>query len=90
MKKSFLVLIAVLLTVSGFAQKTADIGIWGGASTYWGDMAEIDYSKSVNPLYGAFFRYNFNARTGIRMMYLTGNMSATGMMENQLWDFTGS
>jgi hypothetical protein len=87
MKKSALVFIAVLLTVSGFAQKTADIGIWGGASTYWGDMTKVYYNQSVNPMYGAFFRYNFNARYGIRMMYMTGNMSAVGKMENADWDF---
>lgn len=82
-----MVFIAVLLTVSGFGQKTADIGIWGGAATYWGDMKNVDYSQSVNPLFGAFFRYNFNARFGLRMMYLTGNIGATGYMENEPWTF---
>jgi hypothetical protein len=38
MKKIVLVAVALYVTVSGFAQKTADIGIWGGTSTYIGDM----------------------------------------------------
>jgi hypothetical protein len=88
MKKSVLVFIAVLITVSGFAQKTADIGIWGGASAYWGDMTKVYYNQSVNPMFGAFFRYNFNPRYGVRMMYLTGNMSAVGVMKNADWDFS--
>jgi hypothetical protein len=87
MSKRVLVLIVVLLPVSGFTQETADIGIWGGASTYWGDMNEVDYIRSVSPLYGAFFRYNFNARYSVRMMYLTGNIRAAGRMENQTWEF---
>jgi hypothetical protein len=41
----------------------------------------------VNPLYGAFFRYNFNSRYSLRMMYVTGNMHAVGKMENQPWEF---
>ena len=87
MKKNLLVFITVLLTVSGYAQKTADIGIWGGASTYWGDMTQVDYSKSIKPLFGAFFRYNFNERVGVRTSYLTGNMYATGYMANEPWSF---
>jgi hypothetical protein len=87
MKKRLLVLIAVLLTVSGYAQKTADIGIWGGASTYWGDMKNVNYSQSLNPIYGAFFRYNINPRLGLRLNYLTGQIGATGFMENEAWSF---
>lgn len=87
MKKNLLVFIAVLTTVSGFAQKTADIGIWGGASTYWGDMQRIEYNQSVDPMFGAFFRYNFNARFGVRLQYMTGKVGAIGFMENSSWDF---
>jgi hypothetical protein len=85
MKKNVLVFIAVLLTVSGYAQKTADIGIWGGATSYWGDLTKINYSQSVNPMFGAFFRYNFNARTGLRVQYLTGKIGAVGYIGNEQW-----
>lgn len=85
MKKRLLVLIAVLSTVSGYAQKTADIGIWGGASTYWGDMKYVDYGQSLNPMYGAFFRYNFNPRYSVRLNYLTGKVGAVGNIENIVW-----
>ncbi len=45
MRKLILVFTAVVLTASGFAQKTADLGIWGGSSTYWGDIKEYRQCK---------------------------------------------
>ena len=88
MKKYLLVFITILLTVSGYSQKnTADIGIWGGGATYWGDLKEVQYGQSINPMFGAFFRYNFNPRYNIRMMYLTGNVGATGIIETEPWSF---
>lgn len=87
MKRIVLVAAAVLITVSGFAQKTADIGIWGGTSTYIGDIKEITPFQSFNPNFGAFFRYNFNPRVGLRAMFLTGNFKADGLVQNQSWSF---
>jgi hypothetical protein len=87
MKKSVLVFIAVFLTVSGFAQKTADIGIWGGTSSYWGDVKGVSPIQAFNPNFGAYFRYNFNKRVGLRMQFLTGNFSANGNVEGVDWDF---
>jgi len=82
-----MVFAAVLYTFSGMAQNTADVGVWGGASAYWGDMTKVNYNQSVNPLFGAYFRYNFNSRYSIRAMYLTGKVGAVGEMENIPWDF---
>ncbi len=82
MRKLLLVFIAVGLTVSGFAQKTADIGIWGGSSTYFGDIKEASPLQSFNLNVGAFFRYNFNARIGLRAMFLAGSFSSSGLVEN--------
>ena len=87
MKKIGLVFIAVVLTVSGFAQKTADIGIWGGSSTYWGDIKEAPPVQSFNLNVGAFFRYNFNARVAMRAQFLTGSFAADGFVEDISFDF---
>lgn len=86
MKKIILVFATVFVTVSGFAQKTADIGIWGGTSTYLGDMDEVTPFQSFKPNFGAYFRYNFNARVGMRAMFLTGNNSAEGLIEEIPWE----
>ncbi len=87
MKKIGLVFIAVVLTVSGFAQKTADIGIWGGSSTYWGDIKEAPPVQSFNLNVGAFFRYNFNARVAMRAQFLTGSFSSDGFVEQVPFNF---
>jgi opacity protein-like surface antigen len=90
MKKIILVFATVFVTVSGFAQKTADIGIWGGTSTYLGDMDEVTPFQSFKPNFGAYFRYNFNARVGMRAMFLTGNSAADGVIGQTPWDFSKS
>ncbi|HKJ78894.1 MAG TPA: hypothetical protein VKA10_05140, partial [Prolixibacteraceae bacterium] len=71
MKQIVLVFAAVLLTVSGLAQKTADIGVWGGTSSYWGDVREVPPIQAFNFNLGGYFRYNFNKRVGMRIQFLT-------------------
>ena len=87
MKKILLVFVAVWITVSGKAQVTADIGIWGGSSVYFGDMDETNPMQPVNPNFGAYFRYNFNSRVGLRTMFLTGSFSDEGRIEGENWSF---
>ncbi len=86
MKKIVLVFATVMITVSGFAQKTADIGLWGGTSTYWGDV-RVPPIQTFNPNFGGYFRYNFNKRVGLRAMFLTGKVSADGLAEDVPWIF---
>ncbi|MDO8953128.1 MAG: DUF6089 family protein [Draconibacterium sp.] len=81
MKKILLVFAAVWITVSGNAQVTADIGIWGGTSVYIGDLDETNPLQPLNPNFGAYFRYNFNSRVGLRAMFLTGSFSDEGVIE---------
>ena len=88
MKKIVLAFIAIFITVSGFAQRTADIGIWGGSSTYWGDVKDMPPMQSFNLNLGAYFRYNFNARVALRAMFMTGNFSGEGQVEDVNWDFS--
>lgn len=87
MKKIVLVFATVLITVSGFAQKTADIGFWGGTSTYLGDLKNVTPFQTFKPNFGAYFRYNFNARVGLRAMFLTGGFAADGIIEGVPWAF---
>ncbi|MBW6535600.1 MAG: hypothetical protein K0B11_11365 [Mariniphaga sp.] len=87
MRKIVLVFIAVIFTVSGFAQKSADIGIWGGSSAYLGDIKEASPVQTFNLNFGAFFRYNFNARVAMRAQFLSGNFAASGMVEDIPFDF---
>jgi hypothetical protein len=90
MKKIVLVAVALYVTVSGFAQNTADVGIWGGTSTYIGDMQELTPFQSFRPNIGAIFRYNFNQRVGMRAQFITGNFSAEGLVEEEPWSYSKS
>ncbi len=83
MKKILLVFVAVWITVSGKAQVTADIGIWGGSSVYFGDMDETNPLQPANLNFGGYFRYNFNSRIGLRAMFLTGSFSDEGVIEGE-------
>jgi len=88
MRRIVLVFIAAVLTVSGFAQKTADIGIWGGSSTYWGDIENAFPMQTFNLNFGAFFRYNFNARVALRTSFLTGKFSSEGNVKGVPFEFS--
>ncbi len=79
---------AVLLTVSGKTQVTADIGVWGGTSMYIGDLDETNPLLPLSPNFGGYFRYNFNARVALRAMFLTGSFSDEGLIENNPAMFT--
>ncbi len=82
MKKILLVFVAVCITVSGKAQISADIGVWGGTSVYFGDLDETNPLQPLTPNFGGYFRYNFNSRVGLRVMFLTGNISGEGIIES--------
>ena len=87
MRKILLVFAAVWITVSGKAQITADIGVWGGTSVYFGDLDETNPLQPLNPNFGAYFRYNFNSRVGLRFMFLTGGISEQGVIEGEETSF---
>lgn len=88
MKKLLLLLLIMcwLATLSK-AQITADLGLWGGSATAWTDMDDNTAFQDFNPSFGAYFRYNFNARVGLRAMFLTGSIAKTGFVEGYDWTF---
>ena len=87
MRKIVLWFTGILLSVSGFSQITADIGIWGGWSGYIGDIEEMTLTQSSFPVLGVFYRHNFNQRVSARAMFLTGPVSAEGTIQNTAWNF---
>ncbi|HSO85105.1 MAG TPA: DUF6089 family protein [Draconibacterium sp.] len=90
MKKILLVFATVWITVSGNAQVTADIGIWGGSSVYFGDIDEANPLQPLNLNFGGYFRYNFNSRVGLRAMFLTGKFADEGVIEGVPTTFSKS
>jgi len=87
MKRILIVFFIGIMALESLGQQSVDVGIFGGAGTYFGDMTKTELAKSVNPAYGAFMRFNFNPRYALRFNVINGSMGATGEFEGNPWDF---
>lgn len=86
--KQFLVIFLVgFLAVEALGQQSLDVGLFGGAGTYFGDMTKMNFQKSVKPAFGGFVRYNFNPRYALRFNVINGTIGADGEFESQHWSF---
>ncbi len=90
MKRLVVIFFIGFLAVGALAQQSVDIGIFGGAGTYFGDMTNFDLMKSVKPTYGSFIRYNFNPRYALRLNVLSGKIGAIGEVTTKPWNFEKS
>jgi len=86
MKQILVIFLFGFLAIETFGQQSVDVGFFGGAGTYFGDMTKIDFQKSVNPAYGSFLRFNFNPRYALRFNVLNGSIGATGEFDAQTWN----
>lgn len=87
MKRLLVLFMVAFLAVEALGQQSVDIGIMGGAGTYFGDMTKMEMNKSINPAYGGFLRFNFNPRYALRFNVINGTMGAQGEFESKPWDF---
>jgi len=94
MKQLLVIFLVGFLAVKALSQPSVDIGVFGGAGTYLGDMTKIDFQKSINPAYGGFVRFNFNPRYALRFNVINGTIGAEGEFDYQpnpaniLWNFS--
>jgi len=88
MKRLLIIFLIGFLAIETFGQQSVDVGFFGGAGTYFGDMTKISIQKSVNPAYGSFVRYNFNPRYALRFNVINGNIGAEGEFESEYWKFS--
>ena len=88
MKRLLIIFLIGFLAIETFGQQSVDIGFFGGAGTYFGDMTKVNFQKSVNPAYGSFVRYNFNPRYALRFNVINGNISSEGEFESKSWNFS--
>jgi hypothetical protein len=84
MKQLLVIFLVGFLAVKALAQPSVDVGIFGGAGTYFGDMTKINFQKSINPAYGGFVRFNFNPRYALRFNVINGTIGADGEFDFQL------
>lgn len=88
MKQLLMVFLIGLMVSKAHGQQSVDIGFFGGSGNYFGDMTKMDWQESINPAYGAFVRFNFNPRYGLRFNVLNGNIGAIGEFDSQKWNTT--
>lgn len=86
MRKLIVVIMLIMSSYCVKAQATTDLGVQVAAATYWGDIENVNYSKSITPVVGILGRYNFNKRLAIRGQLFTGNLKAEGIFNNaNIW-----
>jgi hypothetical protein len=79
MKKLLSLLIFLFIGLSLSGQRKADWGLFGGVSSYFGDINPGRVLYSPLPAGALFYRYNFNPRQALR-----GNIFVGGLRGNDL------
>jgi hypothetical protein len=83
MRKSSILLVFLLLcSPSLFAQRTGDLGVFGGVSYYIGDLNPGHQFLLPKPSYGILYRYNINHRMAVQAHYLHGKLEASDAKSN--------
>jgi hypothetical protein len=79
MKRLHLLLLLFCLSLSLSGQRTSDYGIFGGVTSYLGDINPTRLLYSPGPAGGMFFRYNLNPRQALKASILLGRISGNDL-----------
>jgi hypothetical protein len=88
MKKITGILLLILLSLSVSGQRSADYGIFGGATSYLGDINTNRLFYRPRPAGGLFYRFNLNPRQSIRANILLGSLQANDLDFNNSYQQT--
>lgn len=85
-----LVMISVLLVVVGTvkAQESAEVGLVGAVSHYFGDITNQKMKQSVAPLMGLYYLRNLNTRFAIKTGLYYGRLKGEGTFNEQTETFS--
>ena len=73
----FLLFLCLGLILSG--QRNSDYGVFGGVSSYIGDINPNRLMYSPRPAAGIFYRYNFHPRQSLRAIFFHGGLRANDL-----------
>jgi len=79
MKRFFFSFLLITLFLPVIAQRNADYGVFGGISSYIGDINPSKVLYAPSPAAGVFYRYNLHPRQAVRLNLLTGGLKADDM-----------
>ena len=88
MKKLSGILLLILLSLSVSGQRSADYGIFGGVSSYLGDINTNRLFYRPLPAGGVFYRYNLNPRQSIRTNVFIGGLQGNDLDFNNNFQLT--
>jgi|ADurb_Ile_01_Slu_FD_contig_31_1869095_length_2273_multi_2_in_0_out_0_1 hypothetical protein len=74
LNRIFLLFLFLLFPLSLSGQRNADFGLFGGTSSYIGDINETRLFYAPLPAGGLFYRYNFNPRQALRTNIFIGGI----------------
>ena len=74
-KKLILLLFTLVISLSGFSQKSIEVGLFGGGSFYLGDLNPDKPFLQSNIAYGLVARYNVTNRWVLRLNALHGTVA---------------
>ncbi len=77
MKKLTVILFISALSLSVTAQRNADYGVFGGVSSYLGDINPNRLFYRPLPAGGLFYRYNLHPRQSLRANFLVGGLQGS-------------
>ena len=79
MRKIYLFLLMVFVSVSLTGQPTSDFGLLAGTTSYLGDINPSRWLYSPSLAGGVFYRYNFNPRQALRTSLIYGGLKANDL-----------
>jgi hypothetical protein len=79
MKKLYSLLLLIFFAVSLSGQRKADWGLFGGVSSYMGDINPDRLFYRPGPAGAIFYRFNFNPRQAVRGNFFLGGLSGNDL-----------
>jgi hypothetical protein len=79
MKKIYSLIFFIFLGLSLAGQRNADWGLFGGVSSYFGDINSSKVLYAPLPAGGLFYRYNFNPRQALRAGVFVGGLQGNDL-----------
>jgi hypothetical protein len=81
-KSSVLIVFLLLVTSPLYAQRTGDLGVFGGVSYYLGDLNPGRQFLMPKPAFGLLYRYNMNHRIALQAHFFHGKIEASDAKSN--------
>ncbi|MDP4184924.1 MAG: DUF6089 family protein, partial [Bacteroidota bacterium] len=88
--KKLVVFSIIILACSSMvqAQKSAEIGLIGATSHYFGDITDQKLDKSIAPLGGLYYLHVLDSRLSLKTSFLIGNLKSSGELNEQPRSFS--